>query len=173
MTKPTPIKNADACAAAIADIGGIDRDLAEIQKDLDTKVAVLKKEAEDKAAPLTTKREELAAGVETYCTANRAALTDSGKRKFGEFPTGKVSWRKGADKLEIDKTRLDKIIEALKGKKLARFLRVKTEIDANAIKKDPAKIKGIRGLKIVPGAESFSIEPTELPLTEKPAAKVA
>jgi phage host-nuclease inhibitor protein Gam len=165
------VESIEACAAAIAELGGLDRELAKRQSDLDAEVAKLKAKAEASAEPVKQIRAKLEAAIEAFCVTKRAELTDGGTRKFGEFTSGKVGWRQGQPKLEVDPERLNAIIAALEVKRLKRLLRYKVELDARAILKEPDKIKGLKGIRILPAAERFWIEPVELPLA--PAAAEA
>lgn len=157
----TDLATADDVSAAIAAIAVLDRDLAKIQGKLDKRVLALKRIAESKAAPLTAERQACEAAVRKYCDAHRAELVD-GKRKTARFAAGEAGWRLGRAKLEVDPTREDSILARLAKRGLDRFIRVTRSLNAQAVLNEPAEIKGIPGLKIVPASEAFWIKPAAL-----------
>lgn len=53
------------------------------------------------------------------------------------------------------------VIETLKKLKLDRFIRRKEEVNKDAILADKEAVKGITGISIVSGKETFSITPFE------------
>jgi len=56
---------------------------------------------------------------------------------------------------------VDSVIEALKQFGLARFIRVKEELNKDAILNEPAAVAGVAGLSIKSGVEDFVIQPFE------------
>lgn len=158
-----------ACEAAIARMGEIALQLAAIEQTKSMAVAAASNAAEDAASPLQAERAELEERVSVFCAANRERLTAGGSKTVA-FKTGAVSWRKGRDRVVYEESRLARIIAALRAKGLKRMIRVKEEINKTAIANEPDKIKGIAGLRIEPGEETFSIEPTSAPLAQTPAA---
>lgn len=169
-----PLADDEACAAAIGEIARIDADLQRIEADKNDAVQAAAKVAEDKAAPLSTRRLLVARSIEAYCVAERARLTDGGKRKTAPFPTGECQWRKGRDSILIEASESDAIVKKLKGmgKAFARFIRVREEPSrtaiGNATDGEKARLRKIKGITFKPGAEIFEVKPAALPLAERP-----
>lgn len=169
---PSRIRTDEACDAAIARLGALDRELAAIEAAKAAAVAAASTAAESAATPLQDERSSLAASVEAWCAAERTRLTDAGKTKTVEFKAGTVAWRLGRKRVEIDETltTAEKIVAKLKELRLTRMIRVKEEPNKTAILNEPDKVKGIRGLRIIEGVETFSIEPVSATLAATPAA---
>jgi phage host-nuclease inhibitor protein Gam len=106
--------------------------------------------------------------VESYCEQHRSRLTDNGKRKSAPFAAGEGIWRKGRSTVEIVEDLKEKVLSALKKKGLQRMIRVKEEINKTAVQNEAELVKGIKGLSVMPGAESFSVKPVGAELVERP-----
>lgn len=160
----------EACAAAIARIGALDVQLGRIEATKASHVAAAAKEAEDRATPLQEERAALELQVAEYATANRERLTDGHRSKTANFTTGAISWRLGKDRVVIDPTLQDKVLERLK--RLQGFTRTKVEPDLTAIGKSLAEdkdspLKGIRGIRLQKGVETVAVKPTTAELVER------
>lgn len=169
------IASDDQCAAAIAAIGVIDRELAGIETRKGAAVAAASKAAEEQATPLIGRRAELVARVTAWCIAERRRLTAEGGKTV-EFATGKVSWKLGRESVQLpgEKPLQDKILAQLKGARLKRFIKISESISKQALLAATAAerktLARIRGIVFVPAAESFSIEPTGAELADRPSA---
>lgn len=97
--------------------------------------------------------------VQSYCEANREELTNNGKTKSANLITGEVMWRQRPPSVRIKAA--DAVLKALKGFKLSRFIRVKEEVNKDAILEEPGAIEGVAGITIVSGKEQFEIMPFE------------
>ncbi|ENU1338198.1 host-nuclease inhibitor Gam family protein [Escherichia coli] len=53
------------------------------------------------------------------------------------------------------------VIEMLRRMGLERFIRTKEEVNKEAVLAEPDAVKGIAGIKVNKGAESFYVEPFE------------
>lgn len=163
-----------ACADAIGRVAEIDRDLQRIEAGKNEAVATAAKAAETLAEPLIGARIVLVARVEAYATAHRVRLTDGGKRKTAPFTTGEGVWRKGRDTVSIDATEADAIVKKLKGmgKGFLRFIKVTESLKKTALNDatddEKARLRKIKGLAFIAGAESFAVEPIALPIAERP-----
>lgn len=156
---PVPQSREEA-AKYVHDIGAAQRRIARIEADMNDAIASAKKQAEYLAAPLRDQVETLTNGLRIWADANRDALTDSNKRKYADLGTGKVEWRLSPPKVTI--RGLEQVIERIKALKLAdKFLRVKEEINKEAMLADPEAATGIVGVSIGTAGESFSVEPFE------------
>ncbi len=156
---PVPQSMTDA-AKQLAKIGDLRRAIDHLELDADEKIARI---GEKVAEALEPKKDDLTAleeGLQTFCEANRDALTNSGKTKTGKFPTGTVLWRKSPKK--VNPRGIPEIIERLKKAGLKRFVRIKEELNKEAMLEEPDVATAIEGISIGGGTEDFIIEPAEL-----------
>jgi phage host-nuclease inhibitor protein Gam len=155
---PAP-QSREQAAAYVREIGEINREIARTQADMNDRIAKLKETAEAKAAPLSQRADELVVGLRSWCDANRDALTDKGKRKFGDLGTGRVSWRFTPSKVSIKG--VEDVLAAIKTLGLTAFVRTTEEINKEAMLADPDKARLVPGVKIGSAGESFIVEPFE------------
>lgn len=147
----------------IRKIGDLTRDRSRLAATMNDGIAALQEQYAQEADPINERIEALQAGVHVWCEANRAAITDNGKVKYADFVTGTVKWRAGRESVGLRK--VEAIIEALKRHGLHRFVRVKEEVNKDAILADKQAVAGIVGITINSGDEEFVIEPHEQELT--------
>ena len=143
----------------IRSIGDLTRQRTRLAATMNDGIAALQEQYAQEADPINERIEALQAGVHVWCEANRAALTDNGKVKYADFVTGTVKWRAGRESVGLRK--VEAIIEALKRHGLQRFIRVKEEVNKDAILADKQAVAGIAGITINCGDEEFVIEPHE------------
>lgn len=155
------------CDAMIKDLGIVRRDILRLEADMNDRLAAVKDEYEKKAQPLKEKAEELFSGIETWSEANRAVLTNSGKVKFSEFGNGVIRWRLRPARVVIRSA--EAVIESLKELGLTRFVRVKEEVNKDAILDDPDAVRAVKGISIGSAGEDFAVEPFEKELTKEGA----
>ncbi|ELU7122231.1 host-nuclease inhibitor Gam family protein, partial [Escherichia coli] len=98
-------------------------------------------------------------GIQTWCEAHRDELTGNGKVKFANLTTGEVQWRNRPPSVSIRGA--DNVIELLRRLGLERFIRVKEEINKDAILNEKEAVKNIPGITIKSDIEDFSIIPFE------------
>ena len=169
----------DDCAAEIRAIGDLQRGITRQQADMNDAIAVITARHQPELERLGAEVKRRAAGVQAYCEANRAELTDGGRVKFANFLTGEVTWRQRPPSVKI--TKVEAVIKTLKALGLGRYLRTKEEIDKDAIlaahsaakstpATDPArgqlvaeaeKLASVSGIELVTGLEDFAIVPFE------------
>lgn len=159
---PVPQSLGEA-AEAVRLIGDLARQKLRIEADMNDRIARAKQDGEAQAAPLSDQIEALQQGVKTWCEANRTTITDNHKTKTVDLGTGIVKWRSLPPKVSLKN--VEKIIEALKKARLTRFLRVKEEVDKEAMRKEPLVAAKVAGVKIGSAGEEFVIEPFEAALT--------
>ena len=100
-----------------------------------------------------------------FCEANRARLTHGGKVKFHRYSTGEISWRLRPARVSIRGK--EAVIEAIKAARLGRkFLRVREDVNKEAMLEDRATAAAIRGVTIGSDGEDFLVEPFETELKE-------
>ncbi|MCC3246175.1 host-nuclease inhibitor Gam family protein [Methylocystis sp. WRRC1] len=159
---PVPQSREEA-ARFIHDIGEAQRAIARIEADMNDEIALAKKTAEANALPYRSRIEELTDGLRTWAEANRVSLTDNGKRKHAELGTGRIEWRFAPPRVTIKG--VDEVIARIRTLGLLLFLREKTEIDKEAMLREPDKARLIAGVTIGTAGENFSVEPFEAELT--------
>lgn len=159
---PAP-QTKDQAAAAIAEIGRRQRQCARIQAAMNDKLARTKERFERAAAIHTERVKGLILGVQAWCEAHRAELTEDGKTKTAAFASGEVSWRLRPPSVTVRGA--DDVIENLKKLGLERFVRTKEEINKEAILAETAAVEGIKNIKIDQG-EDFIVKPFETALEE-------
>ncbi|EBF9108805.1 host-nuclease inhibitor protein Gam [Salmonella enterica] len=142
----------------IKKIGDIQRELTRIETDANDQIAVIMNQNTPKIEALRAELDVLQKGVQTWCEANRSSIT-KGDSKTANLITGEVAWRKKPDSVSLKGVEI--IIETLKKLKLDRFIRRKEEVNKDAILADKEAVKGITGISIVSGKETFSITPFE------------
>lgn len=166
VSVPVPQSDDDA-REAIRQIGDTNREILRLQADMNDQIARLQETFGNQVAPLQAKSDELQEGLKIYCEANRSRLTGGGKVKFHQFATGQVSWRSQPAKVTIRGK--DAVIEAIKSARLGkRFLRIKEEINKEAMLEDRATAGAIKGVSIGSEGEVFAVEPHETDLVENP-----
>lgn len=154
----------DEAQQMVAEIGEISRELARQEADLGDALAKVKAEAETKALPLKTRQIDLHEAVQKWAEANRAELTREGKTKTVELTTGKVSWRNRPRKVSL--RNVDSLVEYLVEKLDSRFLRIKREIDKEAMLADVGAASKLPGVTIKSAGEEFIVEPFDAQLAE-------
>lgn len=80
--------------------------------------------------------------------------------KTANLITGEVSWRYRPAKVMLKKE--DFVIEQLEQKGLTHFIRVKKNVNKDAVLSDRQAVKDIDGISIVDGVEDFVITPFEV-----------
>ena len=152
-------KNLDEAARFLAQIGKEQRATDEIKSGLNAAVDKLKVEAMAADEPHQEKVLQLVEGLFAFAEAHRDELTDGGKRKTVEVPTGTFGWRMTPPSVKLRD--VESILESLKSLKLKRFIRTKEEIDKEAMLKEPETAKTVKGVSIGQH-EEFVAKPAEL-----------
>lgn len=101
----------------------------------------------------------LSKGIQGWCEAHRDELTQNGKTKTASLITGKVEWRNRPPSVGI--RGVETVLETLHRLNLDRFIRIKEEVNKDAILNEPEVVKGVAGITIRSGIEDFSITPFE------------
>ena len=151
----------------VYNIGELQRKRTEIETIMNAVLVSTKAHYEESARPFKEKIESRLKGLQIYCEANRATLTDDGKVKFCRFGAGEVAWRTRPPSVVIRGA--EKVLAALKADVgLDRFIRVKEEIDKEAMLKESAAILAtrIKGISIGSTGEDFIVTPFETKLEE-------
>jgi phage host-nuclease inhibitor protein Gam len=149
----------DDCAVDINTIGRLSREITVKTAAMNDEIAAVTDRYTTEFTPLQEEVKSLTAGVQSWCEANRDDLTMGGKSKTGQFVTGTVQWRQKPPSVAV--RGVEAVIAALKQFGLDKFVRVKEELNKEAILNEPAAVSGIAGLSIKSGVEDFVIQPFE------------
>lgn len=157
---PTP-QDRDEVSDAIHRIGEAQRAVERLQAEMNDQIAAIKSEYELRAQPFNDEIRLLADGVHAFCEAHRDELTEGGKVKYAKFAAGEVAWRLNPPKVVTRRgIGLETILELLRGRGLARFIRTKEELNKEAILLEPETVAGMKELSIEQ-SEQFAIKPFE------------
>ncbi|MCJ8142936.1 host-nuclease inhibitor Gam family protein [Ancylobacter sp. A5.8] len=157
---PVPQCTEDA-TTAIADIGGLNREIGRLSADANDQIADINRALADKVLPLQERVTALTEGLKVWAEANRAALTNGGKVKTANLVTGILSWRNLPPKVGLRK--VEDVIAAITRMGLGKkFLRTKQEVDKEAMLKDPEKARTVPGVTVGSAGEEFIVEPFEV-----------
>lgn len=130
----------DDVAADIRAIGDLQRDLVREQAAMNDDIAAITARHQPRIDALKEQIGTLQAGVQTWCEAHRDELTDGGKVKTANFITGNVQWRN--DPPSVTVRNQDKVLETLAALGISQYIRVKKEINKEAILADRAAAEG-------------------------------
>jgi phage host-nuclease inhibitor protein Gam len=140
------------------ELGDLQRDIEREQAAMNDAIAAITQQHQPRLADLKEAEKAQMSAIQAWCEANRQVLTDGGKTKTVNMVTGEVAWRLRPPSVTL--RMMDKIIEQLKAKRLAkRFLRIKEEVDKEAILKDPKAVDSVVGITINTGQEDFVVKP--------------
>ena len=149
----------DEVEVAIKEIGDLNRELERLGIEQNDKLAAITEEY----APLMNEvKEKLAPkqdAVQAWCESRRDELTNNGKTKTGTFNTGEVQWRIRPPSVGIRGA--DAVLESLRTLGLSRFIRIKEEVNKEAMLNEPELAATVAGVTIKTGVEDFVITPFE------------
>ncbi len=173
----------DDCAAYIHQLGELQREQAREQLAMNSEIAATTARYQPRLEALQARIEPLFKGVQAWCEANRAQITDDFKVKTANLVTGDVSWRVGMPTCTVNGA--DAVIQHLKLLGLADYVRATEAVNKEAVigtvlaartisdteaANDAAKqkvrnnarlLQTVPGLRVVTGVESFSVVPFE------------
>jgi phage host-nuclease inhibitor protein Gam len=166
-TKPTRLKSAAApyapqtketCQQDIKRIGDLQRDLGRETAAMNDLIAQATEAAAPRLEALQERIKALQTGVQTWCEANREELC--GKGKTANLITGEVSWRQRPPSVGIRNIAV--VLAHMKRYGLTSYVRIKEEINKDAILASPEAVRGVVGITINAGMEDFIITPFEV-----------
>jgi len=169
---PTPQTREEA-EALLLRIGALQNAAARIEADMNDALATLKAQYEAEAAPINQEMQEKFQALHAWAEANRETLL-KGDAKTAKLATGEIAWRTTPPKVSVRGVK--QVIETLKKLGLKQFIRIKEEINKEAILADAEsrQLAGeISGITITQ-QEEFIAKPfeTELEVVE-PCKKAA
>jgi phage host-nuclease inhibitor protein Gam len=162
-TFPVP-QSADDANDFVAKLGTAQRERILIETAMNDKMAAVKARHEADAKPFKDEIEALTRGLHTYAEGHRDALTNNGKVKFHRFAAGEIAWRARPPKVTL--RGMDTVVEALKRLGLSRFLRVKEEVNKEAMLAEPEIARTVAGVSIGSAGEEFIVKPFATELEE-------
>lgn len=150
----------DDCAADIRAIGDLQRQLTVAQAEMNDRIAAITETYQPVLESIKEQIKPLQAGVQVWCEANRDGLTRGGKVKTVNFTTGEVQWRQRPPSVSV--RGVDAVLSMLSELGLSRFIRVKNELNKEAILNEPEAVRGVPGITLQVGVEDFVITPLEI-----------
>lgn len=160
---PVP-QTTEEATSAIADIGALNREIGRINADANDRIQVITTEAAARVLPLQEQVTALTEGLKVWAEAHRAVLTQGGKTKTANLVTGTLSWRLMPPKVSVRK--VEDVVAAIKRLGFGKsFLRIKEEVDKEAMLKAADKARTIPGITIGSAGEEFIVEPFEVDVT--------
>jgi phage host-nuclease inhibitor protein Gam len=153
------------CTGYIASIGRHQRERERIQTAMNDELADIRLRYEEAARPHAEAIKSLSQGVQMWCETMRETLTHGGKTKTVNLAAGEVRWRMRPPRAVVRGATVDAVIDDLKAAGLGHLVRVKEEINKEAVLADPGAVADIRGLLVEQG-EDFVIVPFETELEE-------
>lgn len=150
-------QNKGEAAADIRQIGDLQRNLLRTQAEMNDAIAHITATYQPTLETIGGQIELLQEGVQAFCEANRAELC--GKGKTANLVTGEVQWRQRPPSVRVSKSEV--VLETLARLGLSRFIRIKEEVNKEAILDEPEAVKGVAGISVVSGVEDFVITPFE------------
>lgn len=149
----------DEVEVAIKEIGDLNRELERLAIEQNDRLAAI---TEEYAPLMNVIKEKLAPkqdAVQAWCESRRDELTQNGKTKTGSFNTGEVQWRQRPPSVGI--RGVDSVLDSLKMRGFTQFIRIKEEINKEAMLNEPDTAASVPGVTIKTGVEDFVITPFE------------
>ena len=142
----------------IRHIGDKNREVIRLQAKMNDEVAAITNGYTESINGLKQEIEQMTGAVEIWCAANRTKILEKGL-KTANLITGEVSWRFSPPSVSLRK--IEDVLASFKEKGLTQFIRVKEEVNKEAILADPLAVKDVAGVTIKSGQEFFEIKPFE------------
>ena len=147
---------------ALGELGRCDLEIAMLQGEIGVKIHELIEQYRERLQVLKAKREAIRATIESFCLERKEEFL---KKRSRQFTFGKVAWRL-SEEIEIPKGLEKAVLATVKKLGLHECVRVKEELDKNALKKLPDKELvriGVQKHK----KDNFRIEPNLEMIAEK------
>ncbi|OIO50294.1 MAG: hypothetical protein AUJ11_03005 [Parcubacteria group bacterium CG1_02_44_65] len=151
----------EEAAEFVGRIGKEQREIDRIQNKLNEAVEKLKSKSMSESQVRNENISQLVEGLFIFAESHRKELTKNEKKKTIEFPTGIFGWRMTPPAVSLKNVK--QILKELMKRKLKQFIRVKREVDKEAMMKEPELAASIKGVTIGQH-EEFMVKPAELEL---------
>jgi phage host-nuclease inhibitor protein Gam len=149
----------ESAMEAIRQLGDTQRELTRLETEMNDEIAAIASREKSRIEALRERIDSLTTGIHVWCEANRALLCSTGG-KSANLITGEVSWRQRPPSVTVRSA--DKVIATLKALGIGRFLRLKEEVNKEAVLADPRGVAGVAGIAVVVGIEDFAVAPFEV-----------
>lgn len=149
----------DEVETAIKEIGDLNRELERLAIEQNDKLAAITGEYAPLMNEVKEKTKPMMDAVQAWCESRRDELTQNGKTKTGTFNTGEVQWRVRPPSVGI--RGVDSVLDSLKMRGFTQFIRIKEEINKEAMLNEPDTAASVPGVTIKTGVEDFVITPFE------------
>jgi len=171
---PVPQDRAQA-SKALAEFAAIEREIDQLEIEMNGLIAEVKKDYFDRALPLRQKADALEEGLQTYCEANRDDLTKGRKSKTVSFGVGKVEWRIQPKKVVINgkEESLVDYIRHSEDDDLKKFIRTTFELNRVEVLRHPDELAKLPGVEIADSYETFQIKPDSAKIPDDLPAEAA
>ena len=149
----------DDIEVAIKEVGDLNRELERLAIEQNDQLAAI---TEKYAPQINAIKEQLTPkqdAIQAWCESHRDELTQNGKTKTGSFNTGEVQWRQRPPSVGI--RGVDSVLDSLKMRGFTQFIRIKEEINKEAMLNEPDTAASVPGVTIKTGVEDFVITPFE------------
>jgi phage host-nuclease inhibitor protein Gam len=146
----------------LARIGAAMRERQLIEAAAEEEVDAVKRRAEEEARPHAEAVSTLTRGLQIWAEANREALCVGG-RKTVTLASGELGWRLRPPSVRIRS--LGDAVAAIKALNLTRFLRVREEVNKEAMLAEPNVAAQIAGISVGSAGEDFFAAPIEITTT--------
>ncbi len=153
-----PVALGDRAAAerALSELGGLYGRVKDREAALKAAVAALAKGFDEETAPLRRRIEALYEGLGHYAAEHRDELTEGGTRQSAVFPSGTMGWRKTP--LSVKLKNVKRVLAALKALGLDRFIRIKEEVNKEAMLEELDVAAEVPGVELEQ-SEVFFVKP--------------
>ncbi|MDF7669856.1 host-nuclease inhibitor Gam family protein [Orbaceae bacterium ESL0721] len=153
------VQSKEEVTISIRNLGDVQRELTRLETEMNDKIADITDSYSSTIELLKLKSNQLQTGIQIWCEANRDELTNNGRVKSANLVTGEVQWRNRPPSCTIRGA--ESVIESLKQLNLTRFIRIKEEINKEAILNEPNAVINVPGITIKKDIEDFAIVPFE------------
>lgn len=153
-------------SATIAQIGQHITARMRLEAAMTDAIAAVRADYEAAAEPHNSAIKTLSAGVEAWCAAHRYELTEGGRRKTHAFPTGEVRWRMTPPAVTVRNP--EGVLAKLREMGAHRFIRVKEEVNKDAILAEPGAVDGVIQGVTISQREEFEVVPHMAELADIP-----
>ena len=131
----------DEAAADIRKIGDLQRQALRTTTEMNDAIAHITQNYQPRIDAINDQLKTLQEGVQGYCEAHRIELTDGGKVKTANLITGEIQWRQRPPSVSVRGS--ESVIEMLKRLGLSRFIRIKEEVNKEAVLNEPDEVRGV------------------------------
>lgn len=168
LTQPLAVpQSRPEAARAVARVGEIRRDMIRIEAEMNDRIAQIRESYETASLPLRDEFDREVEALRIWAEANRQMLTNGDKTKYVDLGTGLIKWRLRPPAVRLKA--VDAVLDSLRGLGLTRFIRVKEEVNKDAMLADTAVARTVPGVTISSAGEDFVVEPLELELAAETA----